>query len=117
MPQSTSTQNVTQTDSLLARVDDVLTANRRHEYCYIFGAAILFITGIASFLVALYHGEYVWTVPPAAATFFLRWPLNAIHQIRKDNLALAIVPAIIKELPRPKAAEELQKLIQRLYGD
>jgi len=107
---------MTTTEEILARVDDVLKQNKRIEWTYIFLTVLLFGTGIACFVVALITGKFAWSTPSAITTGLLYWPLKEIKDIRQKNIALATAPALITLLPRAKAAEEIQKLLQTLYG-
>ena len=76
----------------------------------------LFSTGIACFVVALVNGQFAWSTPSAITTGLLYWPLREIKDIREKNIALATAPTLITQLPKAKAAEEIQKLLQTLYG-
>lgn len=102
---------------VLTRIDDVLKRNQQIETIYIILTILLFLTGIACFGVALYSGKFAWSSPSAITTGLLYWPLNAIRDIRNKNIALAAAPVLITLLPRVKAAEEIQKLLQSLYGE
>jgi len=104
-------------DDILARIDLVLRENRRIEWTYIALTAILFGTGIACFVTALITREFAWSTPSAITTGLLYWPLKEIKEIRTKNIALATAPLLITQLPRAKAAEEIQKLLQNLYGE
>jgi hypothetical protein len=103
--------------SLINRVDTVLKGNYRIEVTYIACTLLLFLSGIGCIWTAIYTEHFLWATPSVVTTGLLKWPLDKIQQIRRDNIALATAPAIIQLLPRTKAAEELQKLIQRLYGE
>ncbi len=104
-------------DQLLSRIDDVLGNNKRVETVLIVCALVLFLCGIACIASALFTGQYLWSTPAIVTTVLLKWPIEKIQNIRRDNIALATAPAIIKMLPRATAAAELQKLIQKLYGE
>lgn len=106
-----------QTHALLNRIDVVLGDNKRIETVYLVCTVTLFTAGIGCLMSAVYSGQFLWATPSVVTTALLKWPLDKIQQIRRDNIALATAPAIIEMLPRGKAAEELQKLIQKLYGD
>lgn len=108
---------MTSIDDILGRVDFVLEQNKKTEWLYIIGTGLLFIVGIICIIVAIVTKDYVWSTPSVITTGFLYKPLREIKTIRQDNIALAMVPMLIRELPRQKAAEEIQKLIQRLFGD
>lgn len=104
------------TEEIITRIDDVLKQNRRIEWTYIGLTVMLFIAGISCFVVALATGEFAWSTPSAITTGFLYWPLREIKEIRQKNIALATAPMLITQLPPDKAAEEIQKLLQNLYG-
>jgi len=104
------------TAEILKRIDDVLLDNKRIESLYIILTVILFGTGITCFISALMTGQYLWSTPSAVTTGLLYWPLKEIKEIRRKNIALATAPVLITQLPRAKAAEEIQKLLQTLYG-
>lgn len=104
------------TEEILSRVDDVLRQNRRIEWTYIGLTVALFVTGIACFVTALSTGQFAWSTPSAITTGLLYWPLREIKEIRNKNIALATAPMLITQLPADKAAEEIQKLLQNLYG-
>lgn len=106
-----------QGDDMVVRVDEVLDRNRRIEYMLIGFTAVLFLVGIAALVKALVSGQYVWTLPSAATTFFLRWPIEHIRNIRRSNIALAMAPVLIRSLPPQQAAEEIQKLLENLFKD
>lgn len=105
------------TDEILSRIDDVLRDNKRIEWTYIFLTVVLFGTGISCFVVALVSGQFAWSTPSVITTALLHWPLKEIKSIRQKNIALATVPMLITQLPKAKAAEEMQKLLQTLYGE
>lgn len=104
------------TSEIIARIDDVLKQNRRIEWTYILLTVILFGTGISCFITALVSGQFAWSTPSAITTGLLYWPLREIKDIRQKNIALATAPMLITQLPKAKASEEIQKLLQTLYG-
>lgn len=107
---------MTTTDEILSRIDIVLRDNKRIEWTYILLTVVLFGTGIACFVTALTTGHFAWSTPSAVTTGLLYWPLREIKEIRQKNIALATAPVLITQLPKAKAAEEIQKLLQTLYG-
>jgi len=104
-------------DDVLSRIDIVLRENKRIEWTYILLTVLLFGTGIACFIVALSSGQFAWSTPSAITTGLLYWPLKEIKDIRAKNIALATAPMLITQLPKAKAAEEIQKLLQAMYGE
>ena len=108
---------MTSTDDILSRIDIVLKENKRIEWTYILLTVVLFGTGIACFVTALITGEFAWSTPSAITTGLLYWPLKEIKEVRNKNIALATAPVLITQLPKAKAAEEIQNLLQTLYGD
>lgn len=103
-------------NQILKRIDDVLKSNKRIELLYIVLTTILFGCGIACMIRALVTGEFAWSTPSAVTTGLLYWPLRQIRHIRRENIALATAPILITQLPTDKAAVEIQKLLQTLYG-
>jgi hypothetical protein len=101
---------------VVTRIDDVLIDNKRIEWTYIALTCLLFLTGIVCFIVALLMREFAWSIPSAIATALLHRPLKEIKDIRQKNIALAIAPVLITQLPTQEAAREIQKLLQNLYG-
>lgn len=101
---------------ILDRIDDVLKENQLLLLFFCILTGILFLCGIVSIIYALCQGQYVWTIPSAFTTLFLKWPIEQIVKMRDKNIALATVPALITGLSEEQAAEEIQKLIEHLYG-
>ena len=104
-------------EQILSRVDEVHKQNRTTEVLLLVGTAVLFLCGITCFVLAIVKQEFAWGTPPVITTGLLYFPLKEIKLLRKKNIALATAPALISQLPKAKAAEEIQKLIQNLFGD
>ena len=104
-------------NEVLSRIDVVLRDNKRIEWLYIGLTSLLFGAGISCFVAAFVSGQYAWGTPSVVTTGLLYWPLKEIKELRQKNIALATAPMLITQLPRAKAAEELQKLLQTLYGE
>jgi hypothetical protein len=104
-------------EDTLARIDHVLQDNKRIEWIYIVLTILLFACGITCFALALLTGHFAWSTPSAVTTGLLYFPLKEIKDIRRKNIALATAPMLISQLPKNKAAEEIQKLLQTLYED
>lgn len=104
-------------DPILQRIDKVLKDNKTIEVIYIILTILLFLCGITCFIIAICTGQYVWSTPSAITTGLLYFPLKEIKDLRKKNIALATAPILITQLPKAKAAEEIQKLLQNLYGE
>jgi len=104
-------------EQILERVDDVHKQNRTTEILLLVGTSILFLCGITCFILAIVKQEYAWGAPPVVTTGLLYFPLKEIKLLRKKNIALATVPALISQLPKAQAAVEIQKLIQNLFGN
>lgn len=104
-------------DGILSRIDDVLKENKRIEWIYISLTVILFLTGITCIITALISGNFLWSTPSVLTTGLLHFPLKEIKTIRQKNIALATAPMLITQLPKYKAAEEIQKLLQVMYEE
>ena len=101
-------------DSILLRIDKVISANKRVEWLYIVMTTILFLSGITCFVLALVTREYAWSSPSVVTTTLLYWPLRQIKDIRQKNITLGIAPVLITTLPKEMAATEIRKLLQSL---
>lgn len=104
-------------DNIIKRIDEVHRQNRTTEVLLLVGTTILFICGITCFVLAIVKQEYAWGAPPVITTGLLYFPLKEIKELRRKNIALATAPALISQLPKAKAAEEIQKLLQNLFGN
>lgn len=104
-------------DQIIKRIDEVHKQNRNTETLLLIGTSVLFLCGITCFILAIVKHEFAWGAPPVITTGFLYYPLKEIKELRRKNIALATAPALISQLPRAKAAEEIQKLIQNLFGN
>lgn len=104
-------------EQILARIDEVHKQNRTTEILLLVGTSALFLCGITCFILAIVNEQYAWGAPPAITTGFLYFPLKEIKDLRKKNIALATAPVLISQLPKDKAAEEIQKLLQNLFGN
>lgn len=103
-------------DQIIIRIDEVHKQNRTTEILLLIGTSLLFLCGITCFVLAIAKQEYAWGAPPIVTTGLLYFPLKEIKDLRKKNIALATAPALISQLPKAKAAEEIQKLLQNLFG-
>ena len=102
---------------ILDRIDAVIKNNKKTEWIFISLTIIIFLCGISCFIIAIVSKQFAWSTPSAIATLLLYWPLKQIRNIRRENIALATVPMLVTLLPPGKAAEEIQKLINKLYED
>jgi len=104
-------------DQIIKRIYEVHRQNRTTEILLIIGTSALFLCGITCFVVAIIKQEFAWGAPPLITTGLLYYPLKEIKELRRKNIALATAPALISQLPKAKAAEEIQKLLQNLFGN
>ena len=65
----------------------------------------------------LCYGECEYTFRDLVRTLEKKGDLKEIKGIRQKNIALATAPMLITQLPKAKAAKEIQKLLQTLYGE
>lgn len=98
----------------LSRIDDVLLQNRREQWIYIVLVILLFGAGIACLAAAIAGGNYGWSIPPMVTTGLLHWPLRAIRDLRRRNIALATAPMLIALLPAEDAVAELKRILHAL---
>jgi hypothetical protein len=97
-----------------ARVDLALGANRRGERVIMIMALILFIGGLAAYLMAYcLRSQYVATCGSCIFAFLV-YPIGEIRKLRRDNIILQTFPILIASLPRDKIAAEISKLLAHM---
>ncbi len=104
------------TEEILNRIDTVLKENKALMVVYVLMSGTLFLLGITAVFYALYTNQLIYTIPSAFTSLFLVLPIQNVIKLREKNIALATVPILISTLPKAQAAEEIQKLIEQLYG-
>ncbi len=104
-------------DQILGRIDTVLKENKGLQTIFVFLIVALFLCGIGAIIYAICTNQFNWLIPPIFTTLFLRYPIEQILKLREKNIALATVPALIATLAPEEAAKEIQKLIEKLYGN
>jgi hypothetical protein len=97
------------------RVETVIGANRGRERVWTFLTVVLFGLGIIAAVKALMSGQYLWTIPSGVISVFLSQPLHQLWNIRRENIALSLAPALIRELPADSAAMNIQRMLDNLY--
>lgn len=102
--------------SIVKRIDDVHRRNRTTETVLLIGTSVLFACGITCFIMAMVKQQYAWGMPPAITTGLLYFPFKEVKELRRKNIALATAPVLINTLPKAKAAEEISKLLENLFG-
>lgn len=113
---STETTNITdqQIEDAIKRIDQVLQKNLQLVWIVIGMSIGIFFLGFVLFVIGFKNADWRILTPSALITGLLYWPINKILTIRKENIQLAVVPALIRTLPPEKAAEEIIKLIEKL---
>lgn len=107
---------LTNIDQILARIDSVLTENRRMETIYVSMTVTLFLSGIGCMIAALVSQQFLWSAPSVVTTGLLHYPMQQIKELRQKNIALATAPLLIATLPTDQAAAEMGRLLSSLYG-
>lgn len=103
-----------QIEEAITRIDQVLDRNIRLVWIVTTMSVVIFGIGASLMILGFQSGDWRILAPSALITALLYWPINKILTIRKENIQLAVVPALIKSLPPEKAAEEIIKLIDKL---
>ena len=103
-----------QIEEAINRIDEVLKRNVQMVNLVIFMSVIIFIIGAFLLVIGFRSDDWKILTPSALITGLLYWPINKIITIRKENIQLAVVPALIRTLPPEKAAEEIIKLIEKI---
>lgn len=98
------------------RIDSALARNRRAETIVITMAACTFLLGLGV-LVAGYWLTNLYLLSAAAlCQWLLNRPIREIIQLRRENVILATVPAIVAAMPTKDAVAELRKCLAFLRG-
>ena len=98
------------------RVDHALALNRRAENVVISMAVSIFVLGGGIIIVGyLVENAYV-SGGAMIIQLTLYWPIREILKLRRDNIILQILPAMISNLPTQQAAQEIKKLLEYLRG-
>jgi hypothetical protein len=96
------------------RVDEALAVNRRAERIITWMTVGIFFLGLAVVVVGY------WAVNPyiSGGAIFLEgilyWPIRELLKLRRENLSLQIVPAILTALPPEVVAQEFVNLLKSL---
>lgn len=101
--------------SVIKRIDQVIKDNKRHEMTVIIMAIIIFLVGVSALVAGIYFKNAFIIAPSVIITGFLYWPINKILRIRKENIMLGALPALISTLEPEEAAKELSKLLEKIY--
>jgi hypothetical protein len=96
------------------RVDKALADNRRAELLVISMAMASFLLGLAVVLIGYRAtNPYVSTMAvPFQGLLYL--PIREIVKLRRDNLILQTVPAIVTALPARRASDEIVRTLEFL---
>ena len=103
-----------QIQDAIDRIDSVLKRNEQTVWLVVAMSMIIFAIGLILLIIGFNSRDWRVLTPSALMTGLLYWPINKILQIRRENIQLAVVPALIRTLPPEKAAEEIIKLIEKL---
>jgi hypothetical protein len=104
-------------DFINKRVDEALAANRRAEGIIIGLSVGIFLLGVAALILAYwYTNPYVAT---GAILFqgLLYWPIGEIRRLRRENVSLQAVPALVSTFPPDKAVLEIRTLLRFIRGE
>jgi hypothetical protein len=88
-----------------------LVTNRRAEVIVVAMAAAMFLLGISLVVIAYLRINHYFATGTLVAQILLYWPMREIIRLRRDNLVLQTVPAIVAALPPSQAAKELSMLL------
>jgi hypothetical protein len=96
-------------EATLQQISQVIAANRRTEIFLLSGIGILFGLGIVSAVLVLIKGQYIWSIPAAGSSIFLKWPIERVFQLRNRNIALAAAPIFISQLSPPQRPKRFKR--------
>src|ERR1041384_4036307 len=99
------------------RIDDALIRNRRAENIIVGMAIAIFALGMCIVAVAYWIKNPYVAGSSFAFQGALYWPIREVLKLRRENLMLQTVPAIVSTLPQDKAAQEIAKMLAVVRGD
>lgn len=97
-----------------SRVDRALESNRQAEVIVISMAIGIFSIGIAVILVGYTLENPYVSVGAGVFQLALYWPVYEILKLRRDNIILHVLPALVCSMPPERAADEIEKLLEHL---
>ncbi len=97
-----------------ARVDQALAQNRRAENIVLSMTGIIFLLGVAVIIAAFWTRNLYFAGGAVVCQLLIYWPINEVLKLRKDNLILQTLPAIVSSLPVDRAATEIVKFLEYL---
>ena len=97
-----------------ARIDEALATNRKWEMLAAMMAVVIFVLAITIIVVGIWRGYLYASAVAAGLSPLLYFALKEIGKIRRDNVLLQCLPALLEGLPPEKRAEVLIKLMQEL---
>jgi hypothetical protein len=105
------------TQEINERVDDALHRNLRAERIIIGMTVGIFLMGIAILLVGYQQKNPYVASGSIIMQGFLYWPFNELKKVRRDNLVLQTMPAMISALPPKLAVQEMLKLMTYIRSE
>ncbi len=102
------------TKNVEARIDQAINNNEKFEIVIICMSIGIFLIGASAFVYGMFIGNVFVVTPSIIITGLLYWPIKKLEKIRKENIALAVIPTLIKNMPPEDAALELSKLLSKI---
>jgi hypothetical protein len=99
-----------------ARIDHALSANRRAEKIIIYLALAIFALGVGALLFAYRHTNPYIASGSVLTQAFLYGPIFEIRRLRRENLSLQTVPALVAGLSPADARTEIRTLLAFIRG-
>ena len=96
------------------RVDQALGDNRRAETIVIMMAIAIFVLGAAAFVFAYWRQNPYVAGGGLLFQALLYWPIREVLKLRRDNLILQTLPALVSSLPADSVAQEITKMLEHL---
>ena len=95
----------------LAKAVDV---SRRSEFVALVLAIACFVVGAILLAIGYQMDEWRILAPAAVVEGLIYWPINKILKIRSQTLLVFILPELLRNVSRKRAADILEKLIDKM---
>lgn len=101
-------------EAVTLRIDRALKANRQHETTLVVLLVALFVTGLTLIVYGAVTGQWLVLAGGGLLKIAILYPLRLLIKLREGNVALQILPQLLRLAKTPEMKALAAKLIERL---
>lgn len=105
-----------QIDAVIDRIDIVLHRHKKTFWLIVCMAVAIFIVSLSLLVIGLLKNDTA-IVGSSAVIGFIYGSMRWILRLRREDIYLAVAPLLVKGLPPARAANEIEKLLERLRSN